>query len=214
MKEIMNLLKDHIRTVIICLFIVLFVVIIIPVIFNMLFKVPAIFEIFAAEWSAGEFLSYYGTTLTCLSTLILSGLALWQNHVIKKANEAHTFLLERMEKEKVAPHIIIEKTVCLRASSSIALQICNVSDNLAQDIDISDITINQEKVDCPFMHIDYLAPHDKYKHTLTNLSFLAEARQIYFDLSYTDILSEKHIYHVIGSFDDRDTVYFSFKKIQ
>lgn len=180
----------------------------------MLFKIPATFEIIAAEWSAGEFLSYYGTILTCLSTLILSGLALWQNHVIKKANEAHTFLLERMEKEKVAPHVIIEKTVCLRASSSIELQICNVSDNLAQDIVISDITIGQEKVDCPLIHIDYLVPNNKYRQTLTNLSSLVKARQIHFNLSYTDILSDKHIYNAIGSFDDKDTMYFSLVKIQ
>lgn len=55
----------------------------IPFVINLLFKTPAVNELFQAEWDAGDALGYYGAVLSFIGTVVLGALALYQNHIIK-----------------------------------------------------------------------------------------------------------------------------------
>lgn len=75
----------------------------IPFGIHCLFKLKSPTSFFIAEWSAGEFLSYYGSFLSFGATVILSALALWQNEIIRSESNKHTILLEQMEINKCCP---------------------------------------------------------------------------------------------------------------
>ena len=71
--------KHKIWVAIISLLIILGV----PLLIHILYKIKAPNAFFVAEWSAGELLSYYGSILAFLGTVVLGVLALYQNHIIK-----------------------------------------------------------------------------------------------------------------------------------
>lgn len=59
----------------------------IPLTIHVLFKMTSSASFWAAEWSAGEFLSYYGAILAFIGTVALGALALHQNEVFSKQND-------------------------------------------------------------------------------------------------------------------------------
>ena len=66
-EEIKKYLSKHKRQLVIgC---VLFLIII-PLVINWLFKKPALFELFHAEWYASDALSFYGTILASITTIM------------------------------------------------------------------------------------------------------------------------------------------------
>ena len=82
---------------------VLFSVVGNPLLINWAFTIPALCDFFAVDWEAKDALAYYGSALGFIGTVIFSGLALWQNHIIKAESDKHTALLEQMEKKKSMP---------------------------------------------------------------------------------------------------------------
>lgn len=58
---------------------------------HILFKVRTNIDILNAEWSAGEFLNYFGSFMSFIGTVSLGALALWQNHFF------HQYHIESLE---------------------------------------------------------------------------------------------------------------------
>ena len=107
------------------------VIIGIPVIIHCLFKTEASNEFLVATWSSGDFLMYYATILSFISTGVLSGLALWQNETIRKQSDKNNEILKQMEMHRVQPFFnakVIEKKI---GYTDVHLEIQNISDNIA-----------------------------------------------------------------------------------
>ena len=103
MDKFRDFLKKNWLVVVVCVIAVLFSVVGIPLLINWAFTVPALCDFFAVNWEAKDALAYYGSALGFIGTVIFSGLALWQNPVIKVESDKHTDLLEQMEKKKNMP---------------------------------------------------------------------------------------------------------------
>lgn len=58
----------------------------VPFLIHCLFKVPAIYDFFVAEWSAGDLLSYYGTMILGLITIYLAYVAVKQTQAANDTN--------------------------------------------------------------------------------------------------------------------------------
>lgn len=107
-------------------YIIISVVFISLLVIHVLFKISAPCEFFAAEWSAGELLTFLGT-------VFLGGLALWQNKKFKdendksqeelktlteKANDINDKLLD-IEKEKTKPKFLVERFFGLQKANQL-----------------------------------------------------------------------------------------------
>lgn len=107
MDKFWEFLKKNWLAVLIGFIVVLFAVAGVPLLINWAFSKPALCDFFAVDWQVDDALAYYGSALGFIGTVIFSGLALWQNHKIQEANDAHTRLLEQMERDKVSPCITV-----------------------------------------------------------------------------------------------------------
>lgn len=108
----------------------------VPFIVHCLYKIKSSNVFWIAEWSAGEFLAYYGSVLSFIATIMLSTLALWQNEIIRKESNRHTALLEEMEQNKYSPYFVITNIGEKNGHSNIIINISNITDNIALDIRI------------------------------------------------------------------------------
>lgn len=113
-----------------------FAIIGIPIIIHILFKMNLGIKWIEAEWTAGEFLAYYGNVLSFLGTIVLSSLALWQNKKIKDESDRHTRYLEKLEIDKNTPQFIVKKMVSGPNNSNLEISINNISDNVAYSVQI------------------------------------------------------------------------------
>lgn len=197
MTSFWKLVKRHkIATIVIAVIIFLVVVVGVPFGINCLFKISARNELLKAEWTAADVLTYYGGILAFLSTVILSVLALWQNHVIKEANEAHTELLERLEREKYAPFIKIYNP--MSNGQAIKFYIENISDNIAQKIEIKNAYIldgNGEEVwrDTEGFFQNYLAKNEKAIVMLNKPpNIIMNDMKLNFTMEFYDIFDVSH----------------------
>lgn len=100
MDKLWELLKKNWIAVVGCMLAVLFSIFGVPLFINWAFSIPAWCDFFAVDWDSKDALSYYGDALGFIGTVIFSGLALWQNHVIQTESDKHTALLEQMEQKK------------------------------------------------------------------------------------------------------------------
>lgn len=203
----MNFFRKYKLTIILIAVGLIIVVIFIPACLNMLFKMPAPFELFEAEWEASDALSYYGEILAFLGTTALSILALWQNKKISEANDKHTALLEQMEREKNAPRFIFEECVVLGRASNLTFEIINVTDNISQDISLSNFSLINEAGEAYWnsehlVKISYLGPLMKYKVELRTEGIKESNDQLIFTIKYSDIFDTKYEKKVLGYFYD------------
>lgn len=112
-----------------------------PLVINWMFSQPAWCDFFAVDWETKDALAYYGSALGFTGTVIFSGLALWQNHVIKTESDKHTQLLEAMEQKKNMPILYFGSGSCSENSSNLRFHMHNISDNAALDIVVSKVSI-------------------------------------------------------------------------
>lgn len=117
---------------------------IIPIIIHFLFKIRVENYWIIAEWSAGEFLDYYGSLLTFLSTVLLSLLALWQNNEMKLENEEHRMYLENLELRKNLPCYMAQKTIAEKENKNLEFDLINISENFAYGIEIYDFKMYED----------------------------------------------------------------------
>lgn len=187
--------KEHWIAVIACVVTVLFAVIGVPLLINWAFSTPALCNFFDVDWDARDALAYYGSALGFLGTVIFSGLALWQNHVIKTESDKHTKLLEQMECQKNMPILHFGANSSNGKCSQLSMYIENISDNIATEIQISEIRIiNEDGTEFWSNEKKQRIPHLKEKRDLPLKNpCLTSINQIFiFQLSYQDKFGDLH----------------------
>ena len=115
----------------------------IPFVINLLFKINSNVSVLEAEWSAGDALGYYGAVLSFIGTVVLGALALYQNHIIKTDTDAKSKLLEAQEKAENMPRFFLRSYGASGFCGQLKIAIMNVSNNIAYDINIYNIRLEQ-----------------------------------------------------------------------
>lgn len=202
MDKITKYLKKYWWACGLCLIAVLFAVIGIPLLINWIFSVPAKNDFFAVDWKAEDALAYYGSALGFIGTVIFSGLALWQNHIIKTESDKHTALLEQMEKKKNMPILCVRPKSCCGNCGELSLYLENISENVAMDVIVSRITIlNEDGSEYWSNNADRRIPHlkDRQVDFLLKNPGLTSTKQVFsFQISYQDIFGQLHECRVKG----------------
>lgn len=219
MQKFLKYIKNHIILLICLVLSILIVTMGIPFLINYSFKTTALTSIFIAEWDAGDALVYYGAMLSFFSTTLLSILALWQNHIIEEKNHIHTTLLEKMEKEKNAPCLIIDNISWKQDAKTLDFDIKNVSENIAHNIRADDFLIIDEnkgekgKIEKTF-EVRYLGFSASYHIRLLNLQIGNQTDHICFNIYYSDKFNEIHKCAVESYFEDIEKKpYFEMREI-
>lgn len=205
MNDLWRYTKKHFWVVLLVVLILLFAILIVPLIINWLFTKPANCKFLAVDWEASDALSYYGSALGFIGTVIFSGLALWQNHVIQQANDKHTMLLERMERIKNAPHLAAISTLSYGGTSRLKMEIKNTSENIAENIILSGFEIINELGESVWkndekMTLDYLTNERRWEIQWENPSVTSPEHQFVFNVRYTDKFGDVHICRAVGVF--------------
>ena len=122
----------------------------IPFIIHLLFKIQLPADNFwAAKWSAGDILSYYGSVLAFIGTVVLGILALYQNHIIKTEADKRAKILEQKEVDLNKPKFSLKAVGCSGNGTNLSLVLINISENIATDIVINNVRIIQsDESDC------------------------------------------------------------------
>lgn len=134
-----NWIKKH--WIIVLLFTFL-VVLGVPLGIHLLFKIQPRVSFFSAEWSAGDALTYYGSVLSFIGTVVLGALALYQNRLIKVEADKRAAILEEKEHEKNMPKFVATSRSCNGNCSNLHFDIKNISENAATEIIVFDIHIS------------------------------------------------------------------------
>lgn len=162
-----------------------------------------------AEWTAGEFLAYYGNVLSFLGTIVLSSLALWQNKKIKDESDRHTRYLEKLEIDKNTPQFIAEKVFSGSRNSNLEISINNISDNVAYGVQIFNFKLcSLEKIlweteKC--WSYQAIKPNEHVTLQLNNLA-ITEELLLKFEIQSFDKFSIKHYYNGMAKFLDGNLV--------
>lgn len=207
MRKFLEFLKLHWRAVAVAVVIlVLLAVVGGPLIINWMFSKPACCDFFAVDWEAKDALAYYGSALGFLGTVIFSGLALWQNHVIQEANDKHTRMLEDMERIKNAPHLAVHSINSSGKTSNLRIHIKNTSENIAETLYASGFAIIDETGaalwrEDEVMTLDYLIADRTFEIVWENPCVESDKHQFVFDLKYNDKFGGSHTCKAVGSFE-------------
>lgn len=196
MNKFWDFLKKNWLVVFIVAIIVLLAVVGVPLLINWVFTKPAWCDFFAVDWEAKEALDYYGSALGFIGTVIFSGLALWQNHVIKTESDKHTDYLEQMEKKKNMPILYCGMCGCWGNCQKLNFDIQNLTDNIALDILMSEVSIINEDgsvfwKDEKEYRIAYLN-NSKRSINLDNPPLTSLEQVFVFNLSYQDKFGNCH----------------------
>lgn len=180
----------------------------IPFLIHCLFKLEAPNDFFAAEWTAGDFLQFYGALLAFCSSVILSMLALWQNETIRKESNKHTELLERMEIKNKMPLFDVgylpkkNFNYCQNAT----VEIRNISENVALELHIDGIylTNNEKKKtwDVPEYSKKILTPGNMWEVELKN-PFLTKGDSICFCMTCSDLYGNRLQFLALGDYNSQ-----------
>lgn len=177
----------------------------VPIIIHILFKIKLDIKWIEAEWTAGEFLAYYGNVLSFLGTIVLSSLALWQNKKIKDESDRHTQYLENLEIEKNTPHFIAKKMDSGPDNNNLEISINNISDNVAYNVRIFNFRIyNQKKIlweTKRSWNYQAIKPNDQVSIQLDNLAILEESVLKFKMLSNDKFFMEHHYDGMVKDLD-------------
>lgn len=183
----------------------------VPFVLHCLFKIYPSNKFFAAEWSAGEFLTYYGSILSFLGTASLGILALWQNQIIEQKTIDYNKMLQQMETKKNMP-----KLRCVYKSSNgnfanIITHIENVSENIASRITATNLEVRDEQN--AIVKTSTLAKLDKDtlcggEHTIlsfTNEPLCGNNLNVSFRFTCIDKYESIHYYEVFGITEPKES---------
>ncbi len=178
----------------------------IPTVINLMFKIPSI-ELFAAEWTAGDALDFYGTVLSFISTTVLSVIALWQNNVIKKESDRHTARLEEWEKARSWPILICKAVGSLGGCSELSFEVINTTNNIALNLIVSNIHITGLRGDYLWQDSnvyckEVLTNNEGLRIKLNN-PMMDEQMEIHFDVGYEDVLGEPYQFSGVAVKNDK-----------
>lgn len=171
----------------------------VPFIVHCLFKVESQNVFWRAEWSAGEFLAYYGSILSFVATTMLSALALWQNEVIRKESNKHTALLEEMEQNKHAPYFVITNIEEKNRHSNIIIKITNITDNIALDIRIFERQNSFNRRVCFDEAYEIINAHDNIEIRLEN-GVMGRKDLLFMEIQCSNIYGNKFFFLVKGNY--------------
>jgi uncharacterized membrane protein len=203
-------MKKHQQAVIISAIITIFVLIfLVPFVINLLFKLKSN-GIFSAEWSAGDFLQYYGSLLTFASTVILSLLVLWQNKTIRDETEKRTELAAEMEIIKNMPKFSCKSNVSNGYVSKLRFTVTNVSENVANDFLVCNIKIIDEQEETFWSttteyRLDALLGDKEFMIELNNPALEKDGLSFCFNIKCKDKFNYERVYDVIGKCEKRNT---------
>jgi len=206
MDKFWKFLKKNWLAVVIVAIIVLLAVVGVPLLINWAFTKPAWCDFFAVDWEAKDALAYYGSALGFIGTVIFSGLALWQNHKIQEANDDHTALLERMERIKNSPHLIVRSVRSTGKGKELEIHIKNTSENIAETIYASGFAIVDETGKAIWRNdevfpLDYLTTDRTFAIHWDNPDVDNDKHQFVFDLKYKDKFGGDHTCKAVGFFE-------------
>lgn len=187
-----------------------FLIVFIPFLINVLFKIDFKCNLFVAEWTAGECLNYYGTVLSFVGTIVLSILALWQNYTIKIQAENHERYLDKMEMEKNKPCFFVERNLKHTNNKKLNIKICNISENLANRIYISDVIIYKANGDVFYerkesLEMDFLKSTESFLINLDNEELEEENMYMHMHMSFYDKFNRKYHLKIKGKFRNKDS---------
>lgn len=211
MDKFWEFLKKNWIAVVGCMFAVLFSIVGVPLLINWAYSVPAWCDFFAVDWEAKDALSYYGDALGFMGTVIFSGLALWQNHVIKTESDKQQELLAQMEVIKYAPHIVVKSPVAYGNASNLKISLKNTSENIAEKICATGFAIIDETGAALWssdsvMTCDYLVNDREMQICWENPKVESNKHRFVFKLKFSDMFGNEHSYKAIGSFKDKVNV--------
>jgi len=196
-------IEEHKKSVIVGTIISLFILVfVIPLAINGLFKISS-GRIFAAEWTAGELLLFYGSVLTFISTVGLSALALWQNKTIRDEVNKREDLIKEMEFEKNSPHFSCKSGRSGGKAASLHIIISNVSENIAHGIVMDKVKIFSESgasywVSSKEYKIDALPGNNNMTFGLGNPPLKEGSESFCFSLKCKDRFGRYHAFDVVG----------------
>ena len=191
------------------IFLLVFGIFGVPVLIHILFKIDIGIDWIEAEWTAGEFLAYYGNILSFLGTIVLSSLALWQNHEIKTESDRYTQYLERLEINKNMARFMSEKIMSEKNNKNLELGLMNISDNIAYDVTVSNFQLYAnhiliwEKND--YLKFTAIKPNENKVISLNNPEIL-EKHILKFELTSYDKFLKKHYYSGIAKYIEKSLI--------
>lgn len=195
-----NWMKKHKKLIAFITFMIIFGI---PFIIHILFKLHSNIDFFVAEWTAGELLSYYGSILAFLGTVILGALSLYQNQIIKQESDKRTALLEQREHESNMPRFSVVANGSHGGNAqNLCIKISNVSENNAQELKFFNIKIlNPEKepqwVAEKTYSIDYLFANSTKGIDIFN-PIISNGFELYMEMTCLDKYNEQHNYIIKG----------------
>ena len=200
-------LKTHKKLVMVISGLIIFGV---PLIIHILFKIEAPNSFFVAEWSAGELLSYYGSILAFIGTVVLGILALYQNHIIKIEADRRTEILEQREYDSNMPKFIAIPTGSNGLRTNLRFSIRNISENLASEVELYDIKVlkpNNEVFWTSDTNYKYLSlsSNEEIKIELKNPALQGDGYIFSLEMQCVDKFDKQHKYMIKGICEKIDT---------
>lgn len=217
MKKFFKWVTEH--KILSCLIIIL--MFFIPILLvHVLFKTQAKYDFLVAEWSAGDILLYISSFYTLLGTITFSALALYQNHIINEQNEQFNQKLKEIEMQRDMPRFAVQNIVHHGNYTNLKIEIKNISDNPATNINISNFTvydINRKAV-CKSNSVNVKGTIIEAQSTIEidfiNAPLKDSNLNICFFIEFQDIFLNDHKVEVVGFVHDIKKaidIHFRFK---
>lgn len=194
-----NWMKNHKKLIAFITFMIIFGI---PFIIHVLFKLHSNIDFFVAEWTAGELLSYYGSILAFLGTVILGALSLYQNQIIKQESDKRTALLEQREHESNMPRFSVVSCNSNGNATNLGFDITNISENNAQKLIFFNIKILNPNKESDWESkvtyaLDFLPANEKKNIKLSNPA-INDDFELYMEMTCLDKYNESHNYIIKG----------------
>lgn len=175
----------------------------IPFLIHILFKIHPHNNFFVAEWTAGDLLSYYGSILAFLGTVILGALALYQNSIIKEESDRRNALIEQREHDSNMPKFSAAYTLANGNIANLRFEIKNISENIANELAIYEIKILKPNNDV-FWKSDKsysfssISSESSVKIELSNPAIYENGYIFSMEMCAKDKYNEQHTYMIRG----------------
>lgn len=196
MKSLLEWTKKHI---VISLILALIMILIPVLLIHILYSIEAPSKFFIAKWSAGELLQFYGSVLSFVGTVILGGLALWQNQQLAIRNQEFNELINKQQKQLNLPKFDITSIMGSNGSfTNWYITLKNVSENIVNKLDVSlfkvydeNETLIESKDECSIQNSS-LQAGEETRIEFNNSRLIGNYLKVKFIINYEDKYNEKH----------------------
>lgn len=200
MENLKKWVKKHIiASVILSFGIIFFPVLLIHISYSI--EMPC--EFLMAKWSAGELLQFYGSLLSFVGTVLLGGLALWQNQQLAIKNQQFNELINNQQKQMNMPRFDVTSSMGSNgAFTNWHIYLKNVSENVANGLVVSSFTVHDKEEQLIYsrekckISTNSLQGGEKTKIEFENTALRGDYLMVRFMLDFEDKYSESHRYEV------------------